>query len=262
MRHPSDRRDPPVAPAPFSVVVPVHNEASLLDEVASRMVTEFRRFGHPFELVICENGSTDGSAAILNELARRYPEVVVDRWPIADYGLALGRGIALCQHDFVIIYNIDFWSASFAQEALAQLETRDLVVGSKVLREALDQRPFVRRFITRGFNTFLRRAFGFLGTDTHGMKALRRQPILPVVDACVTHGCLLDTELVLRVQRAGLRSCEIPVATIEIRQPSYWSVVKRVLPVLLQLLTLWRALQQVPDRGEISEPVRRRAEQG
>jgi hypothetical protein len=216
----------------------------LLADALARMVGELRRMARPFEIVVCENGSTDDTASILRDVAALHQEVVIEQLAVADYGLTLKHGIGAARHDAVVIYNIDFWSAPFARAALDQLEACDLVLGSKVMRGAADARPLIRRLITRTFNAFLRQVFGFQGTDTHGMKALRRGAVLPLVSACVTHGWVFDTELVLRIQRAGLSIREVPVDTREIRQPGLWAIIRRFPPVLLALVKLARALHR------------------
>ena len=45
----------------------------------------------PFEVIVCENGSTDGTLALARDLADKYPEVVVEHLARADYGAALAR---------------------------------------------------------------------------------------------------------------------------------------------------------------------------
>ena len=57
-----------------------------------------------------------------------------------------------------------------------------MVVGSKAMKGASDERPLIRRAATRVLNGMLRVALGFRGTDTHGLKAFRRATLLPVVE--------------------------------------------------------------------------------
>jgi glycosyltransferase AglD len=232
---------------PFSALVPVYNEAPLLANSLTRMAAALRTFGVPFEILVCENGSTDGSLAIAQGLRTDYPEIRVEHLPDPDYGLALKHGVTMCRHDCIVVFNLDFWSDTFARDALQWLGTCDVVVGSKTLEGSSDRRPPFRRWITRSFNGFLRYTFGFRGTDTHGMKAVRRTPVLPILAECVTGGWILDTELVLRVERRGLRIVEIPVEIREIRPPSYGSILRRTPRVLRALLTLWRALRHLPQ---------------
>ena len=228
----------------FSVIVPVYNEALLLAESTDAMVDRLRGLGRPFEILLCENGSTDESRAIARALEQRHDEVRVETLEVADYGIALRHAIGAVRHEDVVIVNADFWSAEFADEALTGLERADLVLGSKVMKGATDQRPLIRRAITRGFNAFLRLVFGFTGTDTHGMKALRRDAALPLAQSCVTAGFLFDTELVLRFERAGYRIVEVPVDTREVRPPRRGAVLQRIPRVVLGLLKLAVAFQR------------------
>jgi glycosyltransferase involved in cell wall biosynthesis len=196
-----------------------------------------------FEVVLCENGSSDGTCEVADDVARRDGRVRVEHLPEANYGLALKHGLRACRHDAVVIFNIDFWSAEFARAALDALRTSDLVIGSKMMGGSRDERPLLRRLITRAFNSFLRTVFGFLGTDTHGMKALRRSSFGHILDACVTEHWIFDTELVLRGERAGRRITEIPVVVREVRAPSYGSLLKRIPTVLWNLVRLVGALR-------------------
>ena len=229
---------------PFSVVVPVYNEARIVDDAITRIMHALEDLGGDFELLVCENGSTDDTPALVSRLQREDPRIRLERLPEPDSGGAMRHGIGACLHDRVVIFNIDFWSIDFARAAVDRLGTCDIVVGSKVMAGSDDRRPRMRRFLTRAFNSMLRSAFGFRGTDTHGMKAIRRSSVDPILARCVTSRSIFDTELVLRAERANLRIVEIPVVVREIRQPSYWSVVRRLPEVSWNLLKLARALRR------------------
>jgi glycosyltransferase AglD len=238
---------PAVASAsePFSILVPVHNEAPILDESLARMLRAVDGLSGEYEILVCENGSTDDTRERTGELERLYGPIRAAFLPTANYGLALKHGLTLCRHDHVVIVNVDFWSLDFVRRALPLLSAgADLVVGSKVMIGSHDERPFVRRAITRSFNALLRVAFGFQGTDTHGLKALRKCRIQPIASSCVTDRSLFDTELVIRAQRASLRVIEIPVDVREIRQPGWGSVMARAPEAVWNLLRLafglWR----------------------
>ena len=118
-----------------------------------------------------------------------------------------------------------------------------LVVGSKRAPGTTDTRPWPRRAITATFAAVLRLGFGLGVSDTHGMKAMRREVVEPIVRRCRNGTDLFDTELVLRADRAGLRVAEVPV-TVEERRPSRTPIARRVPRTLVGLLRLrvqlWR----------------------
>lgn len=242
----------------FSVVVPVHNEAKILRQSLTRLLEVLRGLGRDFDVVVCENGSTDETAEVAEALRQDHPELRVERLPQANYGLALRHAIACCKHELVLLVNADFWDVGFIREALVRLEEgAELVVGSKAMRGSRDERPLIRRVITCAFNQMLRWTLGFRGTDTHGVKAFRRAPFLPLVAACVTDHWIFDTELVLRAERAGLRTLELPVSVRELRAPSCWALLRRSPGVIGNLLKLWRALPGGITVGSVAVKVLR-----
>ena len=96
--------------------------------------------------------------------------------------------------------------------------------------------------VTATFSTILRVGYGLKVSDTHGMKALLRAPLLPVVARCRYGRDLFDTELILRAERAGLAVAEIPVDVEELR-PARTSIVRRIPRTLSGLARLWFALR-------------------
>jgi len=226
----------------LTIVVPVHDEEAILVGQVTAMASGLATLGRPFELLIVENGSSDRTPALADELASRIPSVRVLALPQGDYGLALRQGILDARNDVVIVFNVEFWSLEFVEIALAALQTRDMVIGSKSAPGAHDERPWLRRTITRTYNLMLHLLWGFDGTDTHGMKAFHRAALAPIAQACRSSGFVFDTELVLRAQRAGLSKIELPTDAKELRAPTTRSLFRRVPGVLSNLLRLWRGL--------------------
>jgi hypothetical protein len=105
------------------------------------------------------------------------------------------------------------------------------VIGSKTAKGASDRRPLVRRLATRMHNRLLRVTLGFRGTDTHGLKAFRRERLLPIVQKCVVDMDVFASEMVVRAWRDGLNVVEIPIQLREKRKPSV-HLFKRVPNVL------------------------------
>ena len=80
-------------------------------------------------------------------------------------------------------------------------------------------------------NGLLALALDFQGTDTHGVKAFRRDRLMPVIEKCVVDMDVFASELVIRAWRMGLQVIEIPIQLHEKRQPSV-HLFKRVPSVL------------------------------
>jgi glycosyltransferase involved in cell wall biosynthesis len=222
----------------ISIVIPVYNEARIVREAAGELCRRLDELGWDYELVLTENGSRDETLRILEELRSQLPRV---RWlheAEANYGRALRRGILEARGEVVICDEIDLCDVGFYQRALPILKDgADLVVGSKAMKGANDERPLVRRLATRVINLLLRVATGFRGTDTHGLKAFKRERLIEVARACVVDRDLFASEFVIRAQRMGRRVREIPIALHEKRPPST-ALLRRVPRVLKGLVKL------------------------
>lgn len=207
----------------LSVAFPVYNEELILEEEIKKIIFEMekRMPNSVYELLIMENGSTDGTKDIIEKLIKKFPEIIrVEHLPEANYGLAIKECLFQSRGQLVVIFNVDFWDVDFIEKALnlVKNEKVSVVVGSKSMSGAKDERTFLRRSVTWSFNFLLKILFGFRGTDTHGIKMFEREKILPVVKKCQTDRIIFDTELILRAQRAGLKIQELPVSCVEKRK--------------------------------------------
>ena len=227
----------------ISIVIPVYNEARILRDAAADLCRRLEALGWDYELIFAENGSRDETVPILQELPARLPRVRFLHEEAANYGRALKRGILEARGETVICDEIDLCDVGFYQRALPILESgADMVIGSKAMKGANDARPFVRRFATRVITLLLRMATGFRGTDTHGLKAFRRERLTEVARACVVDRDLFASEFVIRAQRMGRDVREIPIALQEKRPPST-ALLRRVPRVLKGLVTLGWAIR-------------------
>jgi glycosyltransferase involved in cell wall biosynthesis len=215
----------------ISVVMPAHNEQDYLDAAVTEVVEGLRARGRPFEVIVSENGSTDGTAEVAQKLAIRYPEVRFLSLPQADYGQALRAGFVGAAGDAVANFDVDYIDLAFLDEALNLMDAGggpDVVVASKRTAGAHDTRRVGRRVVTATFSAILRHGFGLKVSDTHGMKLLRRAPLL-------------------RAERAGLAVAELPVTVRDTRPPRS-SIVRRIPRSLTGLVRLKMALRSERHR--------------
>jgi glycosyltransferase involved in cell wall biosynthesis len=208
-----------------SIVVPVYNEAGFIPLALPRLIEAAEEAGAPYTIRIVENGSTDDTAAIARESAGT-GNVVVDSLPEADYGAAMRHGFLEADGDWVVNFDIDYFSAEFLRQVLDQPDDVDLVIGSKRDPASEDRRPMIRRLATRVFNLLLRTILGSRVSDTHGMKGFRRKLVDDIAPQVINTEDLFDTELVVRAERAGYEIIEVPVVVEEMRTARS-SLVKR-----------------------------------
>jgi glycosyltransferase involved in cell wall biosynthesis len=213
----------------LTIVIPVYNEESILRASILELHGLHMAKGLSFEIILAENGSSDRTVALAEELCAELPQLQVFSYPEPNYGGALREGIFRARGKFVICEEIDLCDVDFHVRALSLLrrDEAELIIGSKAMRGAHDQRPLGRRLATRVYNRMLKATMGFTGTDTHGLKAFRREKIAPVAARCIVEHDVFASELVIRAEREGIRVMEIPVEIEEKRAPSI-HLVRRV----------------------------------
>ncbi len=206
----------------LSIVIPVYNEESIVESAAQELTAGLNARGWDYEVIFAENGSRDATPQILERMCAANPRLKWFHSETPNYGSALKQGILQAKGEWVVCDEIDLCDLVFYDAAIPRLENleADLVVGSKAAHGASDQRPIVRRIATRMHNKLLWAALGFKGTDTHGLKAFRRQSLLPTIQRCVVDMDVFASEFVVRAWRDGLRVLEIPIQLQEKRQPS------------------------------------------
>lgn len=226
--------------------MPAHNEEDFLKHAVDEVVTGLAQRDQAFELIICENGSTDATATLATDLAERFPEVRSLSLPHPDYGCALRAGFLAADGDVVVNFDVDYIDLDFLQAALGLFDRKDppaVVVARKRGPGAHDDRSLGRRLVTATFSLLLRGLFRIGVSDTHGMKVMVRSQLVTIVERCRFGQDLFDTEVILRSERAGLRVAELPVSVQETR-PSRTSITRRIPRSLLGLarlrLALWR----------------------
>src|SRR6185503_2538432 len=231
-----------------SIVIPVYNEEGILRGSVLELEEKLRRFGWSYELLLCENGSRDRTIEIGRELEAEHPHVRMLSVGEPNYGLAMRQGILEARGRYVICDEIDLLDTEFYARAMALLERSDteLVVGSKAMVGSNDQRPLFRRAATRVYNGMLRAVCRYPGTDTHGLKAFRREALLETARRCRLDRDVFASEFVIRAHREGKKVVEIPFAVREKRPPSI-RLMTRVPHVLSSVAKLAISVRRNPD---------------
>ena len=227
-----------------SFVLPAYNEIGLLGSTVTNLITGIERRGLAYEIVIVENGSRDGTLRLARLLAAQLDHVRVLSLPRGNYGAALLAGFRAARGEYVVNFDVDYYDLSFLDEAIALLDQgADVVVASKRAPESRDRRPLLRRVLTFGFTLLLRQTVDLPVSDAHGMKALRRDALVPVVERARLRGPVYDVEVVCRAARAGLFVRELPATVLE-RRPPRSSVALRALESLVSVGRLWFILRR------------------
>lgn len=192
----------------LSIVLPCLNEAATLGLCIRAAQVAIHSLGIEAEIVVADNGSSDGSVEIARELGARVVHV-----PVKGYGAALGRGIAAAHGCYVIMADAD---GTYDLEAIGPFVERlrsgaDLVVGNRFAGGiAKGSMPWLNRRIGNPILTGLgRRFFHSPVEDFHcGLRGFRRDRILGL--GLQSEGMEFASEMVVKATLSGLHIVEVP----------------------------------------------------
>jgi len=239
----------------YSIVIPAHNEAVHLEPFVASFLDSFPREVLPSEIVLVENGSTDGTLEACYRLQRTYPKQIrVLSIGRASYGEAIKQGMLQSRGTHISILECDCLSSDFVHDSIRLFQTRKarFIVASKRHPDSVDERPWKRRMLTVLYNALLQGIFGYPGTDTHGLKSIEAGCAKQLCQLAITSDEVFQTEIVLLAWRLGVQIYERPIRIRETR-PAPVAVFKRVPKVWDTVRHLRRSLSRFSEK---SSPLR------
>ncbi len=199
-----------------SVVLPAYNEVDYLYPAVEKTIQALDSFLDSYEVIIAEDGSTDGTAERSEELAQKYPCVRhIHRDQRQGRGTALNNafkqsnGAVLAYMDLDLATDIGYLKPLI--ESISS-EGYDFSTGSRMLKESRAERTFSRSLSSKTYNWIVRHILGSRLHDHQcGFKAFKREPLLKLLDEVEAKHWFWDTELMVRAHRRGYKVKEIAV---------------------------------------------------
>jgi len=198
-----------------TVVIPVFNDLHALEIAVPRSIEILSRITSGFELIIAEDGSTDGSADFVRQYELRDPRIhLLHSDERLGRGKALNRAIYESKANIVCYYDVDLATdLHHLPELIGSIrEGADIATGSRLMPGSDTLRTGGREIASRTYNFLVR---FFLGSRIYdhqcGFKAFNKEHILPILPAIRSSHWFWDTEILVRTQRSGARISEFPV---------------------------------------------------
>lgn len=200
----------------FSVIIPARDEEGSLPSTLDDIYRTFTAAGVPHEIVVVDDGSTDRTWQVLQELKQRIP-TLSPRQNIEDHGFgrAVAFGLDQSRGDAVVIMMAD--ASDSAEDAVKYWrllgEGSDCVFGSRFVPggQVIDY-PKIKLLVNRIANFCVRIAFAIpLNDTTNAFKAYRRT----VIDGCrpfLAPHFNLTVELPLKAIVRGYHYAIIPIS--------------------------------------------------
>ncbi|MDD1709213.1 MAG: glycosyltransferase family 2 protein [Methanoregulaceae archaeon] len=228
----------------ISAVIPVYNDRKALTGAIPLSVSTLEAITPDFELIIAEDGSTDGSAELVRSWMEKDSRVrLFHSDERLGRGRALNRAFLAADGKIVCYYDVDL---ATDMKHLATLigaisSGYDISTGSRLLPESRIQRSGGREIASRGYNFLVRVVLGSRLHDHQcGFKAFSRDRVLAIIPSVKDTHWFWDTEVLVRAERKGYRICEFPVVWEQgekttVRRHDVWDMGTAVLRLWWQL---------------------------
>ena len=202
-----------------TAVIPVYNDAAALKRAIPESIETLAAFGRPFEIIVAEDESSDGTREIAEEWEKKDSRVrLLHSDKRQGRGTALNRALAVAKGETFCYYDVDLaTSLTHLPELLTAIENgADVVTGSRLLKDSSITRSAKRECTSRGFNFLVRHLLKSTLSDHQcGFKAYRTEVLRELVKEIQAPHWFWDTESLVLAERRGLRVEEFAVRWTE-----------------------------------------------
>lgn len=199
----------------LSIIIPAYNEESRLGGSLARLHTYLSHLNRPVEVIVIENGSVDGTAAVVREHQRSMPYLRLVQLSTPGKGGAVRQGMLEARGEYLMfcdadmsmpVQDIDLFLAELDRGAPIVIASRELATSTR------HNEPWRRHLMGRAFNWITRslvvRDFG----DTQcGFKAFQRAVARDLFGRQRTRGWAFDVEILLLARQCGYRVQQIAI---------------------------------------------------
>jgi glycosyltransferase involved in cell wall biosynthesis len=194
-----------------SLVIPAYNEQENLPKVIAASKEALAAFDGSHEIVLIDDGSSDGTRELLDELAAAEPMLR----PIHhDVGRNIGchpselEGLKAAQGDLMLFLPADLQIHPNVLPAFAEAAERaDVIASHRVVRADAAW----RRYLSMANNQVERLLMGVKVRDAHSSMALTRRAVDQIIPSVISNSALIPAEILVRAKHSG-----VPIAEIEI----------------------------------------------
>jgi dolichyl-phosphate beta-glucosyltransferase len=236
----------------LSLILPAYNEAQRLPPFLTAVRTYLtEQFGAEYEVIVVDDGSTDGLTSILDETGRDWPQLRALCHPENQgKGAAVRTGVLTARGQWLLFADADGATPIEEEQRLrAPIEAgADVAIGSRLLTssEVSRERTWFRGFVGRVFARLARWTLRVQVCDSQcGFKMFRRDAGRHLFSLIEETGYLFDLELLILAERLGYRVVEVPINWAEV-PGGHMSLAQHWKTILVGLRRL-RAKMRVAD---------------
>ncbi len=232
----------------ISIVIPAFNEAGRIPATLDAVIECVRTQKWDVEIIVVNDGSTDNTAQLVNDIARNAPELrLLENPGNRGKGYAVRNGVLHSLGDVVMFTDSDLSAPIIEAERLfaAIAGGADIAIGSRWLATSRQthRQPLYRQFFGRCFNAVCRMVMRLPFADTQcGFKAFTRAAAQTVFQLQTIERWGFDPEILFIALKRGFKVQEVPVSWAHDAR-TRMSYLRDGLQMLKELLIVrWNAL--------------------
>jgi len=231
----------------LSVIIPAYNEQDRLPETLEETIKFFQsRFIGHFEVLVVDDGSTDGTAGVVREFESRFPGTV----QLLGYGGNRGKGYAV---RYGMLRGSGAWRLFCDADLATPVEEYDVIqeamsaehavigIGSRPLKQSrlLVRQPLWRECLGRSFNKVVQLAVPGIDDTQCGFKIFSGEAAQDIFSRCRLDGFAFDVESLYIGRKLGYPIVEVPIRWSH-KDGSKVSMLRDGTRMLADLLTIYR----------------------
>lgn len=226
-----------------TVVFPAYNEVDTLEKAVYKVTQALNELTGSYEIIIAEDGSTDGTDKRAEALAEKYAFVNhIHGEKRLGRGAALKNAFKQSRGEVLVYMDLDLATDLKHLKALVDAVASkgyEFATGSRMLDESKVKRSGTRHLASKTYNFMVRAVLGSKLRDHQcGFKAFRRESLMQLLDEVGAKHWFWDTEIMVRAHRRGYRIREIPVLWRGGRETKV-KLIKDSLNMGWQIFSLW-----------------------
>ncbi len=204
----------------LSIVIPAYNEESRLPSTLDAILGYIRRspYADSAELLVVDDGSSDGTAALVEQYRARFPRVILLRNPgNRGKGYSVRHGMLKASGQWRLFTDADLSAPIEELDSLLRVASEknaDVVIGSRALDRSLIsvRQSWFREYSGRLFNVFMRTVTGLPFSDTQcGFKLFTAESAESIFPLQRLDGFSFDVEDLVIARALGFQIIETPV---------------------------------------------------
>jgi glycosyltransferase involved in cell wall biosynthesis len=204
----------------ISILLPAYNEALQIEKCVREVDRAVSSFSGAYEIIVVEDGSTDGTEAVLAGLLNSVPNLSFQHSPVRlGKGKAIKNALNSAKGEVIVFMDVDLaTNLSHLPQVLKLVEKNGgLVIGSRHVEGARVRRGASRTMFSLAYNLLVRVLFLDSVHDHQcGFKAMRHE-VAEALGDVKSNGYFFDTEMILQCKKSGFPVVEVGVEWSENR---------------------------------------------